>query len=141
MEESRDIVCICTSGYDNLALYSPFIYLQNFYSQLLCVGHKTITEPSQETDKRFAHMNKAPDDRFLQALKRVAHFLTRAIRENAKNLLHINGEAFKMTGAWESAQLTPYLNDFTHVFVVARSTTSPTRMRWSFWKHMVCGRV
>jgi len=29
-----------------------------------------------------------------------------------KSLLHINGEAFKMTGAWESAQLTPYLKDF-----------------------------
>ena len=60
--------------------------------------------------------------------------MTRA-RENAKSLLDINGEAFKTRGAWESAQLTLYLNDFTHTFGFDQSTTSPPRMHWSFWKH------
>src|SRR5258706_8235283 len=41
VEESWDIACISTSGYDNLALYSPFIYPPNFYSQPLWGGRGT----------------------------------------------------------------------------------------------------
>ena len=126
VEESWDIACILTSGYDNLALYSPFIYPLNFYSQPLCQAHtmpatSSTTLANRATSWWAVHVFWVRNIHLAVQLCTPHHLQTMTLAESLSHKDNLS------TIRWW------YFDGFSELLVSVQITFQQNEMIWHTW--------